>query len=120
MHCVGSGDGRTEALDGREDLFVQIPFYVWLQGRGGGHDLLRGKGAFGRWFGGRDGGGGSGGHYVGDYVVDADRFALREGTEGDLDLRHGVGVGVVFGVFTQFLSAQLGWFRAKGGKEDLR
>jgi len=53
------------------------------------------------------GAGGSGGHDVGDYVVDADSLALGESTEGDLDLRHAVRVGVVFGIFTEFLQGSV-------------
>lgn len=49
-----------------------------------------------------------GGCDVGDYVVDADGFALGKGPEGDLDLGHAVGVGVVFGVFAEFLQALSG------------
>ena len=46
---------------------------------------------------------GSGGHDVGNHVVDADRFALSECPKGDLDLWHAVGVGVVLRMFTKFL-----------------
>lgn len=69
---------------------------------------MRGEGAFGEGFGGGDGGGRGRGHDVGDYVVDADGLALGEGAEGYLDLRHGVWVGVVFGVFAEFLGVG-GW-----------
>ena len=103
MHRVCAGDGRAQSLDGWEDLLVEVPFYVRLQGRGGGEDVLGREGAFGDWVGGWDVGGGGGGHDVGDYIVDADGFALGEGAERDLHLRHGVWVGVVSGIFAEFL-----------------
>ena len=53
------------------------------------------------------GGSRGGGHYVGDNVVDADIFALGESPEGDLYLGHTVWVGVVFGIFTEFLGVGL-------------
>ncbi len=43
------------------------------------------------------------GHNVRNHVVDADTFPLGEGAESDLDLGHAVGIGVVFGVFAEFL-----------------
>ena len=105
MHCVCAGHGRAEALDGREDLFREVPVCVWLKRRGGSRDFGRGIGAFCCGFVGS--GlccvGGGGGHYVGDHVVDTNWFAGCEGAQGNLDLRHGVGVGVVLGVFTEFL-----------------
>ena len=50
-----------------------------------------------------------GGHDVRYYIVDTDGFALGKGAEGDLDLGHTVGIGVVFGVFAEFLG-DLRWF----------
>jgi len=47
--------------------------------------------------------GGSGGHDVGNYVVDADSLALGESAKGDLDLRHAVRVRVVFRILAEFL-----------------
>ena len=46
---------------------------------------------------------GSGGHDVGNHVIDADRFTLGEGAKSHLDLWHAVGVGVVLRMFTKFL-----------------
>ena len=100
---IGAGDGGAETLDGGEDLLVEVPFYIWHQGRGGGADILWGKGAFGGGVAGGDAGGRGGGHDVGDHVVDADRFARGEGTEGDLDLGHAVWIGVLLGVLAEFL-----------------
>lgn len=71
--------------------------------------------AFGGRGGGGDVGGGGGGHDVGDHVVDADRFTLGEGTEGDLDLGHAIGVWVVFGVFAEFLGVVVVSLAERGG-----
>ena len=43
------------------------------------------------------------GHDIGNDIVDANAFALGEGTKSDLDLGHAVGIGVVFGVLAEFL-----------------
>lgn len=66
---------------------------------------------------------GTGGHDVGDYIVDADGFSLGECSEGDLDLWHAVRVWVVFGIFAKFLEkCQLkisGSMSIKSNREDL-
>ena len=64
-----------------------------------------GVGAFGGRVG--TGVGGRGRCDVGDYVVHTDRFAGCEGTEGDLDLGHGVGGRVGAGVFAEFLGGRV-------------
>ena len=42
-------------------------------------------------------------HDVGNHVVHADAFALSQGAKSDLNLGHTIGIGVVFGVFAEFL-----------------
>lgn len=46
------------------------------------------------------------GHDVGNHVVHADTFALGEGAKSDLDLGHAIGIGVIFGVFAEFLGPE--------------
>lgn len=100
---VGAGDGGTEALDWGEDLLVEIPVDVGLEGRRGGNHVARGIRSFGGGFRGRGVAGGGGGHDVRDHVVDADRFALGKGAECHLDLRHTVRVWIILGVLAEFL-----------------
>lgn len=97
---VGAIDGGAEALDGREDLLVEIPFDVGFEARIGAEDVLRRVGALGCRFG---GGFGIARHNVRHHVVDAWVFAFRYFTQGDLNLGHALGVGVVFGVLAEFL-----------------
>lgn len=102
MDSVCAWHGRAETLDGWEDLLVQVPFYIWFQRRIGCCYFRRCKGSFGCGLV-RSTRCGSGGHDVGNHVVDADRFTLGECSKGDLDLWHAVGVGVVLRIFTKFL-----------------
>lgn len=97
---VGAIDGGAEAFDGWEDLLVEIPFDIGFEARIGAEDVLRRVGALGCGFG---GGFGVARHDVRHYVVDAWVFAFRYFTQGDLNLGHALGVGVVFGVLAEFL-----------------
>ena len=47
---VRAGNGGAEALDWREDLFVEIPVNVGLEGRGRGNHVAGGKRSFGGGF----------------------------------------------------------------------
>ncbi len=72
---VGAVDRGAEALDGREDLLVEVPFDVRFQARVGAEDVLRRVGALGGGFGGRFG---VARHDVRHYVVDAWVFAFGD------------------------------------------
>ena len=102
VDSVCAWHGRAETLDGWEDLLVQVPFYIRFEGRVG-HCYFRWcKGSFGCGLV-RSTRRGSGGHDVGNHVIDPDGFTLGEGAKSHLDLWHAVGIGVVLWMFTKFL-----------------
>lgn len=103
---VGAVDGCAETFDGWEDLFVEIPFCIWLEARGRVYDFLPVISAFcsrvdERW-GGRSRVRGSGDNER-HHVVDADGIAVGHFAQGDLDLRHAIGIGVFLRVLAEFL-----------------
>lgn len=108
---VGAVDWGAEPLDGREDLLVEVPFDVRFEARLGPEHVLWRVGALG-------GGLGSGfrvaSYDVRHYVVDAWVFTLGDFAQGDLDLGHAFGVGVVLGVLAQFLEVVSGKVEKRG------